>query len=96
MDVALVLLGVFQDDFDDGALLPVIEFPLHLYVLPFAEGDVFALDLPLQDREGSSLHRLRLRRSTRVAHYQSKSGSLVLRLDECGVNEVPWDVEPEF
>lgn len=37
VEVALVLFGVFQNDLHDGGLLPVVETPLHLDVLPITQ-----------------------------------------------------------
>lgn len=51
MYIALVLLGVLEDDFYNGGFFPIIEFPLHLDVLSLTQGQVFALDLALKDGE---------------------------------------------
>lgn len=55
VEVGLVLLRVLQDDFDDGAFLPVVEPPLHLDVLALSQRQVLADDLALEDGEGAAL-----------------------------------------
>jgi len=55
MNVRLVLLRVLEDDLNYRWLLPVIEPPLHLDILPRTESEILAEDLTLKDREGSTL-----------------------------------------
>lgn len=68
VQVAFVLLWVFEDDLHDGGLFPVVELPLHLDVLPGAELEILSLDLSLKDRERSAFHGLRSGLGSRVVH----------------------------
>jgi hypothetical protein len=55
MNVRLVFLRVLEDNLDDRWVLPVIEPPLHLDILPRTKTEILAEDLTLKDREGSTL-----------------------------------------
>ena len=68
VQVAFVLLWVLEDDLHDGRLLPVVELPLHLDVLPGAQREILALDLSLEDREGSAFDGLGSGLGSRVVH----------------------------
>lgn len=41
-DVAFILLGIFEDDFDIGEVIPIIEFPVHFDIFVGSEGDKLA------------------------------------------------------
>lgn len=68
MDVGLVLLGVFQDDFHNRGLFPIVEAPLHLDVLALPQGQVLTHDLAFENGEASTLSGLGGSRCASVVH----------------------------
>jgi hypothetical protein len=68
VDITLIFLGILQHDLDNGGLLPIIEFPLHFYVLALPQGQVFALDFSLEDGELTPFNGMRLSLGSSIMH----------------------------
>jgi len=53
--VTFILVFISQDDLNDGVLFPIVEFPLHLDVLPLSQAHKTTNNSTVEDSVLSSL-----------------------------------------